>query len=332
MLRLLLIFIAITFSAAIANTADHLTGSDSLLLEEALKRELGVEKVWELKSSVSDSAKPKAVWLVRNGMSIPNYMLRAKIEIERRGGQVLWMRANGERSALLKYMGIQGVYPIVEIRIDDNLWLANSSKLAVIFFVYENDKILQGKSELLKKLNFQYNLLVNASDKKNISAGEKLNVNVLPYIYMNRVSKSIKNEDKLDERINELLADGGIKEVHGFAAYNGVDYLNHQASVERLTNVLKKRDWWFMDLSEQKTVAQDNCDKKNLECYRRRLEKESEGLLNSALRQAKKSGSALLLLPLRESSIELVGDLTVQAKKQGTEIIEMTEFSKLPAQ
>jgi hypothetical protein len=111
--------------------------SDALLLNKNLKNVLNVHKEITPKIPKTDTNAVGEIWLVPNGMSIPNYMLRAYKEIERCKGKIHLMKEirNG-RAALLKYEGEQGIYPLTEIRIIDSLWQPNSSKLAVVLLFW----------------------------------------------------------------------------------------------------------------------------------------------------------------------------------------------------
>ena len=312
-------------------SAQEASISDVLLLNKNLKNILNVHKETIIKPSKSDTFAALEIWHVPNGMSIPNYMLRASREIERCKGRVHWMREIKNNRALLKYEGEQGIYPLTEIRIIDSLWLPSSSKLAVVLAAREQNKLLRNKPELLEKLDFAYNLLIPSSRPELLEIGKKSSANIIPWIPMesgkNIYSQEKRNQIKIGITEKELAwkLDATLKkfnDANGFAAFNGEDFLTHSASIEHLGNVARAKKLWFWDLSQRTTasLSRDECVKKNLRCRRDYLEAGTEAQVTKALETARKSGRAILLLELTEKSIELLENLSKMAEKQGTEL------------
>jgi len=304
--------------------------SDVLLLNKNLKSLLNVHKEITLKPK-NDTLAAAEIWLVPNGMSIPNYMLRASREIERCRGKVHWMREIKYNRALLKYEGEQGVYPLTEIRIIDSLWLPNSSKLAVVLAVREKNQLLKNKPELLEKLDFTYNLLIPSSRPELLEIGKKLNANIIPWIPMEsneNIFSQEKNsqikigitEKELTSKLDETLKK--FNNASGFAAFNGEDFLTHGASVENFGNVLRDKKLWFWDLTKKTSasLSQNECTRKNIRFRRNYLEAASEAQVTNALETARKNGRAILLFELTEKSIELLKNLPKLAEKQGTRL------------
>jgi len=304
--------------------------SDVLLLNKNLKNILNVRGEITLKQK-NDTTAATEIWLVPNGMSIPNYMLRASKEIQRCRGKVHWMKEIKYNRALLKYEGEQGVYPLTEIRVIDSLWLPNSSKLAVVLAAREQNKLLKNKPELLKKLNFTYNLLILSSRPEHLEIGKKLNANIIPWIPMesnifaygqektNQIKIGITEKEltwKLDETLKKF------NNASGFAAFNGEDFLTHGASVENFGNVLRDKKLWFWDLTKRNSpsLAQNECAKKNIKFRKDYLDEETEAQVTKALETARKSGRAVLLFELTEKSIELLKNLPELTEKQGTRL------------
>jgi polysaccharide deacetylase 2 family uncharacterized protein YibQ len=312
-----------------------ITISDVLLLNKNLKDVLNVYREIKLKQT-KDSLAASEVWFVPNGMSIPNYMLRASREVERCNGKIHWMREIRDgQAALLKYEGEQGVYPVTEVRIVDSVWLPNSSKLAVVLAVNEQNKLLKNKPELLENISFDFSLLIPSSRNDFLEAGKKLNVKIIPRIPME--GKSIYNTEKkaqisigLSEKELSKMLDEVLKKfdnASGFASFYGEDFLIHPASVEKLINVLYSKKLWFWDLSTRgiASLSLNECSKKELSCRKNYLEAESEEQIKAALRTARINGSAILLFELTEKSIELLKKLPEMAKKQGTSLVSANE-------
>jgi hypothetical protein len=313
---------------AILETVQEASISDVLLLNKNLKSILNVHKEISLKPK-NDTLAATEIWLVPNGMSIPNYMLRASREIERCRGKVHWMREIKYNRALLKYEGEQGVYPLTEIRIIDSLWLPNSSKLAVVLAASPQNKLLRNKPELLEKLNYIYNLLIPSSRPELLEIGRKLNANIIPWIpmessfYAQEKNNQIKigiTEKELAWKLDETLKK--FNNAKGFAALDGVDFLTHGASVEHFGNVLLEKKLWFWDLTKRNSasLSQNECARKNIRCRKNYLEAETETQVKNALETARKSGRAVLLFELTEKSIDLLENLPEQAEKQGTKL------------
>jgi polysaccharide deacetylase 2 family uncharacterized protein YibQ len=304
--------------------------SNALLLNTNLKKTLNVYKEITLRQARADTITANEIWLVPNGMSIPNYMLLASREIEKSNGKVLWMREIKEGRALLKYEGEQGVYPLAEIRIVDSIWLPNSSKLAVILAVKEQNKILKSNPELLDKLNFTYSLLVPSSRPELLDAAKKINANIIPWIPMessefmygtekkNQIPLGITNEKELAAILDDRLKN--FENVSGFASLYGKDFFVHPASVDIFGNVLRSKKLWFLDLTARGTasLSPNECAKKELKCNKSHLEAESEAQIRSALKTARIRGSAVLVFALTEASINLLENLPDLAAKQGT--------------
>jgi len=303
------------------------------LLNENLKKALNVHK----KIRPKNINFAEEIWLVPNGMSIPNYMLRASREIGRCKGKVLEMREIKNGRALLKYESEQGIYPLVEIRIIDSLWLPNSSKLAVVLAVREQNRVLKNKPELLEKLDFTYNLLIPSSRPELLDAGKKLNANIIPWIPMesgemiyamekkSQISLGLTNEKELIDRLDEHLKK--FDNASGFAAFYGEDFLVHSASVEKFGNVLLSKNLWFWDLTKRGTasLSQIECEKKGLRCNKSVLDAESEAQIAKALKTALREGKAILLFELTEKSLELLKNLKGLAEKQGTSLVYAEE-------
>jgi polysaccharide deacetylase 2 family uncharacterized protein YibQ len=303
--------------------------SDALLLNKNLKSVLNVHKEIALKQTRNDSFAVGEVWLVPNGMSIPNYMLRASREIERCNGKIHWMREIRDgRAALLKYEGMQGVYPLTEIRIIDTLWTPKSSKLAVVLAVKEQDQLLKNKPELLQNLGYPYSLLIPSSRMEFLEAGKKLNANIIPRIPLEgKIVYSMEKKEQIPIGISEKELTAKLDEVlknfdnaSGFASFYGEDFMVHPASVETFGNVLRSKNLWFWDLSKRgiASLSRSECPKKGLRCRKDYLDAESEEQIKKALRDARRNGNAILLFELTEKSIELLKKLPDMAEKQGT--------------
>jgi polysaccharide deacetylase 2 family uncharacterized protein YibQ len=313
--------------------------SDAVLLDMNLQNLLKVHNVTTLKNSTTDTISASKIWFVPNGISIPNYMLRAAREIERCKGKIHWMREirNGT-AAILKYEGEQGVYPLTEIRIIDSLMPPNSSKLAVILAVKEQNRILKNNPNLLEKLNFNYNLLILSSRPEFLQAAKKTSANIIPWIPMesheiiydmekkNLIPLGIINQKELSEKLDEQLRK--FNNVNGFAAFYGEDFLIHPASVDVFINVLLSKNLWFLDLTKKGTaslLSPSECLKKNIRCQKDVLLAESETQITNALKEARIKGKAILLFELTEKSINLLENLPAKAEKQGTGLVNAEE-------
>ena len=303
---------------------------DVLLLNENLKKALNVHKEIRRHTNTAEE-----IWLVPNGMSIPNYMLRAQREIERCKGKVLEMKEIKNGRALLKYESEQGIYPLTEIRVIDSLYLPNSSKLAVVLAVREQNKVLKNNPEVLGNLDFTYNLLIPSSRTEFLEAGKKITANIVPWVPMengvyameikNQISLGLTSEKEISDRLDEHLKN--FNDVSGFAAFYGEEFLTHPASVEKFTNVLLAKKLWFWDLTKRKTVSlsERECAKKEIRCKKSTLDEESDILITKALRTAQREGKAILLFDLTEKSIELLANLNSMAEKQGTSLVRAEE-------
>jgi len=307
--------------------------SDALLITKNLKTALNVHKEMVNKYTKIDSMIGSEIWFVPNGMSIPNYMLRASREVERCNGKIHWMRQISGNRAQFKYEGEQGIYPIAEIRVIDTLWLPNSSKLAVVLAAKEQNSILKNKPELLRKLNFNYSLLIPSSRPELLAAGKKINANMVPWIPMesremvyesekrNQISIGIANEKELSRILDASLKK--FDNAKGFAALYGEDFLAHQASMENFGKVLQSKNLWFWDLTKRgsATLTVNECKKRDIKHRKDYLDAESPDLIKNVLRTARKKGDAILLFELSEKSIELLKDLPFMVEKQGTKLV-----------
>jgi len=315
--------------------------SNALFLNENLKKTLNVHKEITFPSSKTDTNIASEIWLVPNGISIPNYMLRAFREIERHNGKVHWMREIKSGRALIKYESEQGVYPLLEIRVTETLWQPNSSKLAVVLAAKEQNKVLKNNPEILEKLGYTYNLLILSSRPEHLEVGKKANANIIPWVPMesraemvylaekkNQIPIGITNEKELTKKLYEQLKKFG--KANGFAAFNGEDFLIHPASVEVLEKVLREKNLWFWDLSKSGTaslLSPEECVKKDIRCRRNNLDiyEEFNEQVNKALRTARKNGKAILLFELTEKNIELLKKLPDMAEAQGTGLVHAGE-------
>jgi len=315
--------------------------SDALLLNENLKKTLNVHKEITLSNAKADTNIANEIWLVPNGISIPNYMLRASKEIERHGGKIHWMREIKNGRALLKYESELGVYPLLEIRVIESVWLPNSSKLAVVLAAKEQNKILRNKPEILEKLGYAYSLLIPSSRPELLEAGKKAKANIIPWIPMesrsemvystekrNQIPIGITSEKELAKKLDEQLKK--FDNANGFAVLYGEDFLIHPASVEVLVKVLREKNLWFWDLTKSATaslLSPEECVKRDIKCRRNNLDiyEEFNEQVNKALRTARRNGKAILLFELTEKNIELLEKLPGMAEAQGTSLVHAGE-------
>lgn len=327
------ILIAILLTGVAKETPAQLSISDALLIDKNIKTVLNVYKEMTNIYTKIDSMKGSEIWFVPNGISIPNYMLRASREIERCNGKVHWMRQISGNRAQFRYEGEQGIYPIAEIRVTDTLWLPNSSKLAVVLAAKEQNTILKNNPELLEKLNFSFSILIPSSRPELLEAGKKANANIIPWIPMesremvydsekkNQISIGIANEKELSRILDLSLKKFG--NAKGFAALYGEDFLAHPASMEKFGKILQSKNLWFWDLSKRgsATLTMNECKKRDVKCRKDYLDAESPDLIKNVLRAARKKGDAILLFELNEKSIELLKGLPSVAEKQGTKLV-----------
>lgn len=341
---LLGVLLVLTHKDAVDNTfvafgfqKESFPQADTVPYLQKLQGEIPVLKVLPKKNG------HREIWKVGQGVSLPNYLLRAQKHLNRYGGKVLYMEerpsASGVDFALLDFEAPFGDTFQVAIQVADSFY-DNTSQLAVGFSAGENWKNLLPR---LQKLKYPYSLLLTPGEKsgKRMPKPEKVQNPVLwlpmedKRLQFKKQSKSMifvhQSDSEIQEQMESLLEE--LPGVEGVASKWGSRAVEQQALLRAVFAPLKQKGLWFLDLTGNRySKAVEVCKEMNLKCRAISpfdpAHQTHANYVENILKLTKRSGNGILILPLSEASLKAVEDLEQQANAQGTEIVNLSRILK----
>ena len=301
-----------------------------------LLQEIPVQKVLPKKKK-----NPREIWKVGRGISYPNYLLKAQRHLEKHGGKVLSMEEVESRNGSVvdfDFVAPFGDTFYVQLQVADSFY-NSTSRLAVAFYA---SKELSGFADELNGLNFPYSLLITPSEISSFKAGlKKLNqyesVVWLPMedkkLRSKSFSKSMIFIHQSQSEIQDIVTDALEKVPHaqGIATRFGSRAVEQQALLHAIFNPLQERNLWFMDLTKNRySRAEDVCEDIHLKC---RTESPFDPsrmthavYVSRVLKTARRSGKAILILPISNASFKAIKNLEADATAQGTEFVSLSNI------
>ncbi|MBP5247459.1 MAG: divergent polysaccharide deacetylase family protein [Fibrobacter sp.] len=337
------VFLVLTNKSALDNTliATGLKEATPILADadpymKKLLQEIPVLQVMPKKKKNS-----REIWKVGRGVSYPNYLLRAQKHLDKFGGKVLSMEEIESRTGTVvdfDFVAPFGDTFYVELQVADSFY-NNTSRLAVAFYA---SKELAGFSSELNGLNYPYSLLITPSELPVIKSGLKNLKNYESVIWLPMEDKKLRSKDfsksmvfihQSKTEIQDLVSDALKKfpNAQGIATRFGSRAVEQQALLHAMFKPLKDKDLWFMDLTNNRySRTEDVCDEIHLNC---RIESPFDpsrmthaNYVSKVLKSARRSGKAILILPLSDASFKAIENLEADAAAQGSEFVSLSNI------
>lgn len=315
---------------------------DTLSFEEKMKISLAPLDVSYSKR------KKRQIWTMGGGETIITYLLYAKRFTERNGGKILYMEEIYNldpsifQAAKVDILSDKDDTLKLELQVSRNEFKPGASLLAVGFQV---TTITPELIVAANKLDYPYDLLIPPFGL-NDDAYEDLNkfkhAEITLWITMessklNRVHNTLRplrihhTAEQIETVIND--AHNKIPEARGVVSRYGEQAVEHRQLLQAILSPIKQRNLWFMDISMNKlSIVPQTCKDLGLTCKNGSpYNPENSSLddyIKAKMREAKRSGLAVMILPLTNDAIEKLSDLSEKAKRQGTTLINLSTFMK----
>lgn len=314
---------------------------DTLPFEERMQRALDPLEVSYSKR------KKRHIWTMGGGETVITYLLQMQRFVKKAGGKVLYMEElynNNEvfQAARVDLLKDNGDSLNIEIQVSRNEYKLGASLLAVAF------EVTQLSPELvtaLNKLGYAYDLLIppfGLSDDEYRFLDKINNRNITLWLTLES-TKLNKAHNKLrplrihhtEEQIEAVIGDACTKfpEARGIVSRYGEQAVEHRQLLQAILKPAKGHHLWFMDISANKrSIVPQVCKELGMTCKdAMAYNPESSSLddyTKAKIREAKRNGLAVMILPLNASNINKLSDLQEKVKSQGTTLINLSTFMK----
>ena len=279
--------------------------------------------------------------MLGNGISIPNYMLKAQRYILSNKGTVTSMEElHGKLpSALLSCKDSTGNSLTVELRVGET-FLDSASRISVAFQV---DTLTSSSLDALSKLDFTVTLLVTPFDSSQAlfamldQLKHKELVAWIPMESHNLLSAKLgphsiqihHSESEIAETIDDAFR--RMPESVGMATRLGQRAVEHKPLLDAVVKSLAARKGWFWDLSANRfSESMAACGELGLPCMRTSPFDPDRGTMpeyiQKALNLARKSGKAAIVMPLNAEALDAIAHFKESAAAQGTEIVNISSI------
>ncbi len=311
--------------------------NDTIHFEQKLKDEMKI-----ISSSYSKRSK-RDVWTLARGKTIVVYLLQVQKFVQKRGGKILLMEEindnpNAYQSAKVDMLTPKGDSLNLILQISDNIFMNNASLMTVAF------QTISLTPEIIAKLNnldFPFDLLIppfGLNEEFYKSLDKIHNKEIVLWLVMES-TKLDKRHNKLRplrihhtaEQIEETI--NAAKEVlpsaAGIATRYGEQAVKHKQLLQAILKPTQKKGMWFLDLSmEDRTVVPQTCKDLDIACkiaFPYNPDNSSiEDYIHQKLREAPKSGTSVMTIPLTEQNLSKIEDISKKAAKQGTTLVDLS--------
>ncbi|WP_298768697.1 divergent polysaccharide deacetylase family protein [uncultured Fibrobacter sp.] len=326
--------------------------SDTLAIQDTIPDTLSFKdrmKIFLQPLQVNFSKRKKReIWTMGGGQTIITYLLQAQRFISKSNGKVLYMEEiynvdpSVFQAAKLDLLDNHGDSLKIEIQVSRNEYRPGASLLAVAFQVTNlTPELIVG----LNKLNFPYDLLVppfGSQDDFFTDLDKVKNKEVVLWITMES-TKLNKGHNKLrplrihhtEEQIETVINDAFkiLPYAKGIASRYGEQAVEHRQLLQAILKPTQQHDLWFMDISMNKlSIVPQTCKDMDMVCKSANPYNPDNSSLSdytsAKLREAKRNGISVMILPLSQSALDKIEDLPEKTKQQGTTLINLSTFMK----
>ena len=310
---------------------------DTIPFEKKLQDEMKI-----ISSSYSKRSK-RNIWTLARGKTIVVYLLKAQKFIQKKGGSILLMEElsdnpNAYQSALVDILAPNGDTLHLTFQVSENIFMKNASLMSIAFQTTNLTPEIIAK---LNNLDFPFDLLIppfglNSDFYKSL---EKIqNKEIVLWLAMES-SKLNKVHNKLRplrihhtaEQIEETISNAKevLPSAAGIATRYGEQAVKHKQLLQAILKPTEKNKMWFLDLSmEERTVVPQTCKDLEISCkiaFPYNPDNSSiEDYVHQKLREAPKSGTSVMIIPLTEQNLSKIEDVAQKAAKQGTTLVDLS--------
>jgi hypothetical protein len=133
--------------------------------------------------------------------------------------------------------------------------------------------------------------------------------------------------EQIEETINS--AKEVLPNAAGIATRYGEQAVKHKQLLQAILKPTEKRNMWFLDISmEDRSVVPQTCKDLEIACklaFPYNPDNSSiEDYVHQKLREAPKSGTSIMILPLTEQNLSKIEDIATKAAKQGTTLVDLS--------
>ena len=313
------------------------TEQDTIPFSQKLQDEMKI-----ISSSYSKRSK-RTIWTLARGKTIVVYLLQAQKFIQKHGGKILLMEEinenpNAYQSAKVDILTPKGDSLNLIFQVSDNIFMKNASLMSIAF---QTTNLTPEIIEELNKLDFPFDLLIppfGLNDEVYKSLDKIKNKEIVLWLTMES-TKLNKVHNKLRplrihhtaEQIEETISDAKevLPNAAGVATRYGEQAVKHRQLLQAILKPVEKKYMWFLDLSmEERTVVPQSCKDYEIICkiaFPYNPDNSSvEDYVHQKLREAPKSGTSIMILPLTEQNLSKIEDIAKKAAKQGTTLVDLS--------
>ncbi|WP_290763267.1 divergent polysaccharide deacetylase family protein [Fibrobacter sp. UBA4297] len=313
------------------------TEKDTVNFAQRLQDEMKI-----ISSSFSKRSK-RTIWTLARGKTIVVYLLQAQKFIQAHGGTILSMEElsenpNAYQSAWVDVLTPQGDSLHLTLQVSENIFMKNASLMSVVFQTTSLTPEIIAK---LNNLDYPFDMLIPpfGVDEKFYKSLDKIrNKEIVLWLAMestklNKVHNKLRplrihhTAEQIEETINK--AKEVLPSAAGIATRYGEQAVKHKQLLQAILKPAEKNDMWFMDLSmEDRTVVPQTCKDFKLVCkiaFPYNPENSSiEDYIHQKLREAPKSGTSIMIIPLTEQNLSKIEDIAAKTAKQGTTLVDLS--------
>ncbi len=316
---------------------------DTIVEQDTLPFEIGLQKEMKIISSSYSKRSKRSIWTLARGKTIVVYLMQAQKFIQKRGGSVLLMEElndnpNSYQSAKVDILSPDSDSLHLILQVSENIFMKNASLMSIVF---QTTNLTPDLIQKLNNLNFPFDLLippfgVNEDFYKELDKIK--NKEIVLWLAMestklNKVHNKLRplrihhTEEQIDETIKE--AKDILPSAAGIATRYGEQAVKHRQLLQAIMKPAEKNEMWFLDLSmEERTVVPQTCKDFNITCklaFPYNPDNSSvQDYVHQKLREAPKSGTSIMILPLTEQNLSKIEDIATKAAKQGTTLVDLS--------
>ena len=279
------------------------------------------------------------------GKSIINYLLEAQRFSQKQGGIVTYMEELHNDNALQSaYIDI--VHPNsedtlrLELQVSENIFKSNASIMAIAFQVKKLDSEMIVE---LNKLNFPFTLLIPPFEVgegfyPDLDKVKEKEVSLWLTLESLKLDKRHNKQRPLrihhtEEQIENIIDDAKnlLPQAFGIVSRYGEYAVEHRQLLQAILKPAQKNKLWFLDATMNKrSKIEETCKDFNITCKKASYYNPENSTLSDyvkqRLRDARKSGISVMILPLDKESLKNIKDISQKSKDQGTDLVFLSKF------
>lgn len=310
---------------------------DSIPFEKKLQDELKI-----ISSSYSKRSK-RNIWTLARGKTIVVYLMQAQKFIQKRGGSILWMEElndnpNSYQSARVDVLTPKRDTLHLTLQVSENVFMKNASLMSIAF---QTTSLTPEIIVKLNNLDFPFDLLVPPFGLNNDfyrDLNKIRNKEIVLWLAMESTKlNKVHNKQRplrihhTAEQIEETISDAKevLPNAAGVATRYGEQAVKHRQLLQAILKPVEKKYMWFLDLSmEERTVVPQTCKDFEISCkvaFPYNPDNSSiEDYIHQKLREATKSGTSVMVIPLTEQNLSKIDNIAKKAAKQGTTLVDLS--------